>query len=60
MILLLNMHDEKEKTSQPDKNLASEERPIPSQAEGDRETVEQDLEQKSKKSRDEKPDASKA
>ena len=54
------MHDEKEKTSQPDKNLASEERPIPSQAEGDRETVEQDLEQKSKKSRDEKPDVSKA
>jgi len=60
VILLLNMHDEKEKTSQPDKNLASEERPIPSQAEGDRETVEQDLEQNSKKSRDEKPDASKA
>jgi hypothetical protein len=29
--------------SQPDKNLASEERPVPSQAEGDLETIEEDL-----------------
>lgn len=29
-----------------DANLAAEERPVPSQAEGDLETVEQDLEQK--------------
>jgi hypothetical protein len=34
-------------SSQPDKNLATEERPVPSQAEGDRETVEQDLNEKS-------------
>jgi hypothetical protein len=31
-------------SSQPDKDLAADERPVPSQAEGDRETVEQDLE----------------
>jgi len=36
------------KPSQPDKNLAAEERPVPSQAEGDLETVEEDLESKSK------------
>lgn len=35
--------------TQPDKDLASEERPVPSQAEGDRETVEQDLADKTKK-----------
>lgn len=39
----------KEKT-QPDKNLAAEERPVPSQAEGDLETVEEDLEDKAKQS----------
>lgn len=31
-------------SSQPDKNLAAEQRPVPSQAEGDLETVEEDLE----------------
>lgn len=34
----------KGQTSQPDKNLAAEQRPVPSQAEGDLETVEEDLE----------------
>ncbi len=49
--LLLNMNDEKNpKPTQPDKNLAAEERPVPSQAEGDLETVEQDLEEKEKQS----------
>lgn len=38
----------KPKANQPDKNLASEERPVPSQAEGDRTTVEQDLAEKAK------------
>lgn len=38
-----------EKSSQRDKDLAAEERPVPSQAEGDLETVEEDLEDKSKK-----------
>jgi hypothetical protein len=33
----------KGQTSQPDKNLAAEQRPVPSQAEGDLETVEEDL-----------------
>ncbi|HEX4810630.1 MAG TPA: hypothetical protein VH325_16960 [Bryobacteraceae bacterium] len=32
-----------EKNTQPDKNAAADERPVPSQAEGDRETVEEDL-----------------
>jgi hypothetical protein len=40
------MSEEKKKPSQPDKNLAAEERPVPSQAEGDRETIEEDLEEK--------------
>lgn len=35
---------QKPSSSQPDKNLAADERPVPSQAEGDRETVEEDLE----------------
>ncbi|MBV8812346.1 MAG: hypothetical protein JO033_27055 [Acidobacteriaceae bacterium] len=35
-------------SSQPDKDLAAEERPKPSQAEGDLETVEEDLEQTAK------------
>jgi hypothetical protein len=34
-------------SGQEDANLAAETRPIPSQAEGDRETVEEDLKQKS-------------
>lgn len=42
------MGDEKKDQTQPDKNLAAEERPVPSQAEGDLETVEEDLDAKSK------------
>jgi len=38
------------KNAQPDKNLAAEERPVPSQAEGDLETVEEDLRAQEKKS----------
>lgn len=38
-------------TSQPDKNLAANERPVPSQAEGDLETVEEDLKEKEKERR---------
>jgi hypothetical protein len=37
------------KDTQPDKNAAAEERPVPSQAEGDRETVEEDLKRKQQK-----------
>ncbi len=40
------MSDNKNTSTQPDKDLAAEERPVPSQAEGDRETVEEDLEEK--------------
>jgi hypothetical protein len=36
----------KVKDTQPDKNVAVNEHPVPSQAEGDRETVEQDLRQR--------------
>ncbi len=40
---------EQEKTStQPDKDAAATERPVPSQAEGDLDTVEEDLEEKDK------------
>ena len=42
------MSDDPKKDAQTDKNLAAEERPVPSQAEGDLETVEQDLEDKEK------------
>lgn len=41
------MSEEQKKPSQPDKDLAAEERPVPSQAEGDRETIEEDLKEKS-------------
>jgi hypothetical protein len=37
------------KDTQPDKNVAADERPVPSQAEGDRETVEEDLKRKQQK-----------
>lgn len=37
---------ENRKKDQPDKNIAADERPVPSQAEGDRKTVEEDLKQK--------------
>ena len=40
---------EQKKDTQPDKDLAETERPVPSQAEGDRETVEEDLQEKSSK-----------
>ncbi|HZQ51817.1 MAG TPA: hypothetical protein VFB14_06445 [Bryobacteraceae bacterium] len=44
------MSDQKKgQTSQPDKNLAAEQRPVPSQAEGDLETVEEDLEAREEK-----------
>jgi hypothetical protein len=39
---------QKSSNTQPDTNLAAEERPKPSQAEGDRETIEEDLAQKEK------------
>jgi hypothetical protein len=39
---------QKGQTSQPDKNLAADQRPVPSQAEGDLETVEEDLEAREK------------
>jgi hypothetical protein len=38
-------------SSQPDKNLAADERPVPSQAEGDLETVEEDLEEKDRQNK---------
>jgi hypothetical protein len=37
---------EKEKPTQPDKDKAASERPVPSQAEGDEETIDTDLEEK--------------
>lgn len=37
---------ENRENNQPDKDRAAEERPVPSQAEGDRKTVEEDLKQK--------------
>ncbi len=37
---------EQKKDTQPDKDLAATEHPVPSQAEGDRETVEEDLKDK--------------
>ena len=43
------MGDEKKSDkTQPDRNLAAEERPVPSQAEGDLETVEEDLDDKAR------------
>jgi len=38
--------EKKQSETQPDKNLAAEQRPVPSQAEGDLETVEEDLKDK--------------
>ena len=49
LAISLSVMENQEKSSQPDKNRAAEERPVPSQAEGDLETVEEDLEDKSKK-----------
>jgi len=42
------MSEQKNTSTQPDKDAAAAERPVPSQAEGDRETVEEDLEEKDK------------
>ncbi len=42
------MSDDKNKDTQPDKGLAADERPVPSQAEGDLETVEEDLKDQEK------------
>jgi hypothetical protein len=41
--------ERKQSDSQRDKNLAADEHPRPSQAEGDLETVEEDLKQKEKR-----------
>jgi hypothetical protein len=38
---------EKQGSNMPDAKLAADERPVPSQAEGDLDTIEQDLEEKS-------------
>lgn len=43
------MSEETKKPSQPDKDQAAEEHPVPSQAEGDLETIEEDLKEKSGK-----------
>jgi hypothetical protein len=43
------MSEEKKSATQPDKKKAAEERPVPSQAEGDRQTIEEDLEEKAQK-----------
>jgi hypothetical protein len=43
--------EKKQKDTQPDKNLAAEERPVPSQAEGDLETIEEDLKEKEEQPR---------
>lgn len=57
-IILLSMGDEKKPTNtQPDKDVAAQTRPTPSQAEGDLETVEQDLRQKEKQESKKKPAA---
>ncbi len=42
---------EKEKSDLRDKNKAAEERPVPSQAEGDLDTVEEDLKEKEKRNK---------
>jgi hypothetical protein len=54
LAVLLNMEEQKRprsasQSSQPDKNLAADARPVPSQAEGDLETVEEDLKQKDRR-----------
>lgn len=51
--VLLSMEEQKgqQSSSQPDKNRAADERPVPSQAEGDLETVEEDLRQKDRQNK---------
>jgi hypothetical protein len=41
-------NEQKPETTQPDRGKAADERPVPSQAEGDLETIEEDLKQKEK------------
>lgn len=48
---LWSMSDSKQDPNLRDADLAAEERPVPSQAEGDRETVEEDLRQKESQSK---------
>lgn len=43
-------NEQKPKTTQPDKDEAANERPVPSQAEGDLETIEEDLKEKENRS----------
>jgi hypothetical protein len=43
------MSEQKKTPTQPDKTKAVDERPVPSQAEGDLETVEEDLKEKAQK-----------
>lgn len=45
----MSERDKGQTSSQPDKDLAAKERPKPSQAEGDAETVEEDLKQAANK-----------
>lgn len=42
-------NEQKKNDGQPDKNRAAEERPVPSQAEGDLDTIEEDLKEKEEK-----------
>ena len=44
--------EKKRDKTQPDKNRAADERPVPSQAEGDLETIEEDLEEKDREEKD--------
>jgi len=46
---------DKKSATQPDANVAAQEHPRPSQAEGDRKTIEQDLEEKKKASGSQTP-----
>jgi hypothetical protein len=43
------MSEKKKSATQPDNKKAAEERPVPSQAEGDRQTIEEDLKEKARK-----------
>jgi hypothetical protein len=45
------MSEEKKSATQPDNKKAAEERPVPSQAEGDRQTVEEDLKEQEEKAK---------
>lgn len=49
------MSKQKESTTLRDKDIAADQRPIPSQAEGDLETVEEDLKQKEKREKEQAP-----